>query len=254
MPDHPHPGNANLPIGRRHADKLAPTPHTTSSRGWHSRGYLPHFDGTLTQHVTIHLADSLPEEVVKRITRRIETLPEEQRDAQKRQRVDDWIDAGHGWCILREPEIASMTQHALLHFDAERYRLLAWAIMPNHAHVLFQPLNRWSMESIVASWKKFTARAISDWRNTRERQSPDWPSWSAPIWHREYWDRYMRDEYHLRQTIRYIHQNPVKAKLAANAEDWPWSSAFPGNADLPIGRRTVANEANQEIGVPREKI
>jgi len=42
---------------------------------------------------------------------------------------------------------------------------------------------------------------------------------------REYWDRYMRDARHLAQTIRYIHENPVKAGLCLRAEDWLWSSA-----------------------------
>jgi len=231
------PGNANLPIGRRTTGGTSAHQDVAVPSGWHSRDYLPHFDGPATQHVTLHLADSLPNEVLERIVKEIEALPEEERDAEKRQRVDAWIDAGHGWCILREPEIARMVQGALLHFDAERYRLLAWVVMPNHAHVLFEPMNGWSMADIVASWKKFTARGISDWRNTRERQSPDWPPWSSRVWHREYWDRYMRNEYHFQQTVRYIHQNPVKAGLAPKAEDWPWSSASPGNANLPIGRR-----------------
>ncbi len=42
---------------------------------------------------------------------------------------------------------------------------------------------------------------------------------------REYWDRYIRDESHLRAVIRYIHENPVIAGLCPTAPDWPWSSA-----------------------------
>ena len=41
----------------------------------------------------------------------------------------------------------------------------------------------------------------------------------------------MRDERHFEQTIAYIHNNSVKAGLATNPEQWPWSSAFPGNAE-----------------------
>ena len=29
------------------------------------------------------------------------------------------------------------------------------------------------------------------------------------VWQREYWDRFIRDERHLRTAIDYIHQNPV---------------------------------------------
>jgi putative transposase len=80
--------------------------------------------------------------------------------------------------------------------------------------------------------KKFTARKICDHlRGAGE-------ACGAPIWHREYWDRYIRDQAHLDQAIAYIHQNPVKAGLAITPEIWPWSSAHfaaPGNANLPIG-------------------
>jgi REP element-mobilizing transposase RayT len=264
MPAKPHPesaspGTADLPIGPPSANQEIGNP--SLPKGWHSRGYLPHFDTTAIQHVTLHLADSLPKEVLDRITKELDALPEAERDAEKRKRLDARIDAGHGWCILREPEIARMAQGALHYFAAERYRLLAWVIMPNHMHVLFQPLNGWSLAKIVASWKKFTARGINDWRTTQERQSPDWPSSSLPIWHPEYWDRYMRDEHHFQQTVHYIHQNPVKAGLTAKAQEWLWSSAFTGNANLPIGTSSpekgnlpiAKTPANQEIGVPTEQ-
>jgi len=51
------------------------------------------------------------------------------------------------------------------------------------------------------------------------------PKASAPVWHREYWDRYIRNGAHFRKTLDYIHQNPVSAKFVTHPEDWPWSSA-----------------------------
>ena len=47
------PGNANLPIGViKIANREIGVPGVG---GWHSRGYLPHFDGAETvQHVTVH--------------------------------------------------------------------------------------------------------------------------------------------------------------------------------------------------------
>jgi hypothetical protein len=83
-------------------------------------------------------------------------------------------------------------------------------------------MNGWTVAKIVAAWKKFTARQICDGR----RDSGEVPS--APVWHREYWDRYIRDQRHLQQAVEYIHLNPVKAGLVVTAESWRWSSAFPG--------------------------
>ncbi len=223
--------NANLPIGGPHnaiQENGVPRPV------WHSRGYLPHFDSPdATQHVTFHLADSLPQAVLPRLEAELKTLPTEKRDVERRKRIEALIDAGHGSCILRKPAIAEMVQRSLLSFDSQRYRLLAWVVMPNHVHALFQPMNGWTVAKIVASWKKFTARKICD--NRRLSEGP-----CRPTWHREYWDRYIRNQEHLEQAVEYIRSNPVKAGLVVTAESWPWSSAHPGNANLPIGEAAPA--------------
>jgi putative transposase len=200
-----------------------------SRAAWHSRGYLPHFECVgVPQHVTFHLADSLPQMVLQQLENELKTLPAGERAADRRKRLDDCIDAGQGSCVLRRPEIADMTQTSLLRFDSQRYRLIAWVVMPNHVHTLFTPMAGWTVAQIVASWKKFTARKIYDSR----RDQGEVPF--GPIWHREYWDRYIRDRRHLVQTIEYIHLNPVKARLVRAAESWRWSSAFHGNANLLI--------------------
>jgi REP element-mobilizing transposase RayT len=236
-----NPGNANLPIGgQRNAIQENGVPGVPGPV-WHSRGYLPHFESSeATQHVTFHLADSLPQTVLLRLEAELKTLPTEKRDVERRRRVDAWIDAGHGSCALRKPGIADMVQGSLLTFDSERYRLLAWVVMPNHVHVLFQPINGWTVAKIVAAWKKFTARKICDDRG----ESGEGPS--TPVWHREYWDRFIRDRRHFEQTVEYIHLNPVKAGLVVTAESWRWSSAYFGKA----GSLRIRNGANREIGVP----
>ncbi len=213
----------NLPIGVAKGAKVAI--QENGAPRWHSRGYLPHFQSyAVIQHVTFHLADSLPQTALQQLGAELKTLPPEKQDVERRKRVDTWIDAGHGSCVLRKPAIADMVQGSLLTYDSQRYRLLAWVVMPNHVHALFQPIIGWTVARIVASWKKFTAREIcDDLRESREARS-------GPIWHREYWDRYIRDQTHLVQVIEYIHLNPVKAGLVVAPEHWRWSSAYPGNA------------------------
>jgi REP element-mobilizing transposase RayT len=103
----------------------------------------------------------------------LKSLPTEKQDAERRKCIDAWIDAGHGSRILRNPAIANMVQSSLPTFDSQRYRLLAWVVMPNHVHVLFQPMNGWNVAQIVASWKKFTTRKIYDvLRNTSDVCTP----------------------------------------------------------------------------------
>jgi len=192
-----------------------------SPRGWHSRGYLPHFDSEqVVQHVTFHLADSLPADALARLETEVATSPPASRDTERRKRIDDWIDAGHGSCLLRAPEAVQLVQDALLFFDGERYKLCAWVVMPNHVHALFQTQPEWALARIVGSWKSFTGRRLSKLSEALTERVA-----SGPVWHRDYWDRFIRDEQHFQTVRHYIHDNPVKAGLVSRPEDWNWSSA-----------------------------
>ena len=174
-------------------------------KGWHSRGYLPHFDSQdVTQFVTFRLADSLPLAALDRLRTadRAETLR------------DEMLDRGWGACWLREGEIACIVQDALISFDGERYRLHAWTIMPNHIHVLFSQVEGSPLGAVIASWKRFTATQV----NRRLGRT-------GPFWQKDYWDRFIRDDQHFSAAEHYIDMNPVKAALAAAPEDWLWGSA-----------------------------
>ena len=195
-------------------------------RGWNSRGYLPHFDSNdRIQHVTFHLVDSLPKETVERLVAEIQQVDPDRRDIEMRSGLEALVDAGHGVCWLRRADCARIVQDALLHFDGERYRMIAWVVMPNHVHALFQTLDGWSMNTVVGSWKTFTANAIG--RIVRQSGEP-----APSIWHPEFWDRFIRNDHHFASALAYIHNNPVKAGLVAHPEDWFWSSANPGAAGL----------------------
>jgi REP element-mobilizing transposase RayT len=158
-----------------------------------------------------------------------------ERQAELRRRMETYLDAGHGSCVLQEPEVAACVVDTWHHFDGERYRLLEWVVMPNHCHALIEPLEGVPLGKIVLSWKNYTARFINEYkRRTGVRQSQQCQSQqcqsqrsrdSSQVWQREYWDRFIRNEQHFEAAKSYIAMNPVKAGLAATPEDWPWGSA-----------------------------
>src|SRR5207253_237520 len=96
-------------------------------RGWHNRGYLPHFDGgEVTQSLTIRLWDSLPKKVFERIVDGLnrEKLQDETQIARRKQElIERCLDRGFGSCLLKNPAAAELVQNALLYFDGQRYRL-----------------------------------------------------------------------------------------------------------------------------------
>jgi putative transposase len=194
------PGTAGgppaVPIDRQH-------------RGWHQRRYLPHFDAAGTiQMITYRLADSLPAEVLR------EAVDAHRREPARRKRLEELLDAGYGSCLLRRPEIATLVIENWLRFDRVRYRLAAWVVMPNHAHVLVEIVDGHPVSRIVHSWKSFTAKAIAGVTGVQGR-----------IWRPDYWDRVIRDAKHFAAAVDYIDYNPVKAGLARDPKNWPWSSA-----------------------------
>ena len=44
---------------------------------------------------------------------------------------------------------------------------------------------------------------------------------TGQFWDEDYWDTYMRDEAQERRTRRYIENNPVKACLVREPDEWP---------------------------------
>jgi REP element-mobilizing transposase RayT len=180
--------------------------------GWHARGYLPHFDSDcVIQMITYRLADSLPKDVLERLADETDTA---EGNAAYRKRIEAWMDAGHGECLLREEWVAQLVEDSFRLFDGTRYELHTWVIMPNHVHMLVRVLSPHTLSDLVKGWKSFTARRINQ---QLSRQ--------GTVWQKEYWDRYIRDERHYVQAMAYIHENPVKAGLVVSPEDWRWSSA-----------------------------
>jgi len=122
--------------------------------GWSSRGYVPHYDQPhLFQMITFRLYDSLPQAKIIELSD-----PSLKLDAiHLRKTLESYCDAGHGACYLRDSRIASVMQETLLIFDGERYRLLAWVVMPNHVHVLVQLDERFPLPEVLHSWKSYVA-------------------------------------------------------------------------------------------------
>jgi REP element-mobilizing transposase RayT len=243
-------GNAEPQLGPTH-------------RGWYSRGYLPHCDHPgLLQSITYHLADSLPAAILEQVDAELRTLPPERQDSERRRRVEAWLDAGHGSCVLRLPEAAACVVDTWSYFAGERYDLIAWVVMPNHVHVLVRVYEGVPLAKIVQSWKSYTGRRIralmeeergggrrippiTDAESRAGARRSQGRSRGQRVWMREYWDRYVRDERHFRMAVDYIHQNPVKARLVRKAKDWPWSSAREF-AELGLGDPGAGNSGDAE--------
>jgi REP element-mobilizing transposase RayT len=150
---------------------------------------------------------------------------------EQRIKLEEYLDRGFGECLLRDSHIATLTETVMLHHHSRQFQMLAWVVMPNHVHALIEvwqtPLSR-----IVQNWKSIVA---VEGNKLLER--------TGRFWQPEYWDRFMRDVEQKLKAIRYIENNPVKAKLCRTPEEWPFSSARfrdPATGELKLPRRWSA--------------
>lgn len=201
-------------IKKRHGAYL---PHWTRDGGWYS--------------VTFRLWDSLPQHVIKswlferndivKIAKQMKRSLSEHEERRLAhlysERVERYLDAGHGACYMNDDRVAEMVSKALFHFDNVRYRLAAWCLMPNHVHVVVNPfagiitaetaVPQAELPEILHSWKSFTSKEA----NKLLRRSGD-------FWQTEYYDHLIRSEADFRHAVSYVLDNPLKAGL----KNWKW--------------------------------
>ncbi len=177
-----------------------------------TQGNLPHWTQQGKLHfVTFRLSDSLPRERIEQIHRERllweekHPLPYSEQDWHEyhclfSERIETWLDAGCGECLLSRPEHAGIVVDALRHFERHRYLLDHWVVMPNHVHVLVMPIEPYRLETILHSWKSFTSNAIN---KLRHRQ--------GQLWQHESFDHIVRSERQLERFRKYIEENRANA-------------------------------------------
>lgn len=188
---------------------------TSMNRGIHSRGYLPHWDFAKSiQAITFRLADSVPKNVILKWKQELSSIADDSlREKELHRRIAKYEDAGYGETILADKDCATFVQDKLIANHGISYKLIAWVIMPNHVHVLIRILDGYSLSPIIQQWKGASAVEINRHLNRL-----------GTVWAPDYYDRYIRDENHLYDSIAYICNNPVNAGLCEKPENWPSSS------------------------------
>ncbi len=162
--------------------------------GWN----LPHYDSYNILHaITFRLCDSIPVSAIAKLERQLLRVTN---DDEKRviiqKKIQYWLDQGHGSCVLRDKRIAEIVVNTLKFFHEKRYDLVAWVIMPNHVHVIIRCYDDLPVFKTIKSWKSFSAREIHRIKNA-----------TGAFWQNDFFDRFIRDAYHLLNALKYIGNN-----------------------------------------------
>ncbi|OGS72090.1 MAG: transposase [Gallionellales bacterium GWA2_60_142] len=93
-------------------------------------------------------------------------------------------------------------------------RMLAWVLMPDHAHWLLQLGERDPLKRVVNRLKSASARHVNRVRGTY-----------GAIWAKAFHDHGLRGEEDLRDTARYVVANPLRAGMVNRVGDYPFWNA-----------------------------
>ncbi|MEN8250474.1 MAG: transposase [Bacteroidota bacterium] len=118
-------------------------------------------------------------------------------------------------------------------FLNEKYKveLLAYVLMPNHVHLVLNFIEENHLSAYMRDFKKYTAYRIrklfelDDRKGLLKAIEYERGKQKFKVWQDRFDDVVIETENVLTTKIEYIHQNPVRAKLVNNPEEYSYSSA-----------------------------
>jgi putative transposase len=118
--------------------------------------------------------------------------------------------------VFHKPEdYAAFVDLMVLAQERLPLRILGYALMPNHFHLVLWPhhdgdLSRWMQWLLTSHVRRYHRHYQSD----------------GHVWQGRFKAFPIAEDEHLQTTLRYAERNPLRAGLVKRAEDWQWSSLY----------------------------
>ena len=142
--------------------------------------------------------------------------------------LNNQIRGGEVFCL---PEVWAVAKEAITNYHGRRWWVHLWVGMPDHMHALVSFPNDVGMGRVLSDWKRFVARA------------------AGIKWQDGFFDHRLRKEESFLEKAHYIRQNPVRAGLIQNADDWPYQW-MPVSAENPQGVQGRIADASERHPYP----
>ena len=210
--------------------------------------YIKHWSlDRVVYHICFRLADSVPQE-------KLQQWEEERKELAERQnrnvvlseeeirrlkylygeKVEKYLDAGHGECLLSKPGIGDIVSRVLMHDSVGvdgfaragcgaatqggdmrcggalaagnrcgtatqgKYKIHAFGIMSNHVHVIVDVVADFHIGEIVTAWKSVSGHLIN---KALARK--------GPVWQRDHYDHIIRTADEYRFQMNYVYKNDM---------------------------------------------
>ena len=93
------------------------------------------------------------------------------------------------------------------------FYLYAYVVMPEHIHLVLMPTDTAGISEIMMNIKRRSAWRMNQCLHRK-----------GQFWLEDYFDHWERNSKQTAEAIGYVHNNPVRRKLVARPEDYPYSS------------------------------
>ena len=147
--------------------------------------------------------------------------------------VVDWVD------VFTRPGYRHIIVEALRYCQRHKgLELYAWCLMSNHLHLIAGAAEGKGLSDILRDFKRYTSRAITDSVQRDPESRRQWmlhrfgynaridpKSQTYKFWQAGNEAKELNSPDFTLQKLHYLHQNPVRAELVAEAEHYLYSSA-----------------------------
>jgi putative transposase len=132
---------------------------------------------------------------------------------------------------MRDERVADRVAENLHRLDGEAYRLDAFSVMSNHVHTVFKPFLSDAIllddcdenpQPVFTAHHPGVAKIMHALKGRSARECNLILERSGPFWEHESFDHVIRSG-RFDKTIRYVLNNPVKAGLVRDWQDWRWN-------------------------------
>lgn len=110
-----------------------------------------------------------------------------------------------------EPQAREIALECCVYSHGRVYHLYCAMIIPDHVHMIVTPYDRWTLPKVLRGLKGVSARLINLSRNE-----------TGSVWQSESFDRAVRSDENIRAKAEYTINNPVRANLVTDVEEYPW--------------------------------
>jgi REP element-mobilizing transposase RayT len=149
--------------------------------------------------------------------------------------VVEWID------VFTRPVFKDMIVESLKYAQQSKGLIVhAWVIMSNHVHLIASAKENYSLSDIMRDHKKYTTKQIiKEIQDNPEESRKNWMLWlfashgnknpnnkEYQFWQQDNHPIELDTTEMMDQRLEYLHNNPIKAGLVFEAEEYPYSSAI----------------------------